>query len=79
VAIVSVHLIEIGSWFQIVGAATEKACLLIFILVLGTKSSLEMVTCLRALVCGKGLHMNWWSLQVLLLTSHRLHCLSEPL
>ena len=36
-SVVSEYLIVIGSWFQIVGAATEKARLLTFSLVLGTK------------------------------------------
>ena len=39
--VVSEVLIAIGSWFQIVGAATEKARLPIFSLVLGTKCCLE--------------------------------------
>ena len=41
VANVSEDLIAIGSWFQIVGVATGKACLLILRLVLGTKSYFE--------------------------------------
>ena len=41
VSIVSEDSIAIGSSFQIVGAATEKARLPIFSLVLGTKSCLE--------------------------------------
>ena len=40
-SIVSEDLIVIGSWFQIVGVATEKARLPIFSLVLVTKSYLE--------------------------------------
>ena len=39
--VVSEVLIAIGSWFQIVGAATEKARLPIFSLVLGTTCCLE--------------------------------------
>ena len=38
---VSEDLIVPGSWFQIVGTATEKACSLIFSLVLGIRSCLE--------------------------------------
>ena len=41
-SIVSEDLIVIGSGFQIVGSATEKARLPIFSFVLGTKSCLEM-------------------------------------
>ena len=37
----SEDLIAIGSSFQVIGAATEKACLPIFSLVLRTKSCLE--------------------------------------
>ena len=40
-AIVSEDLIVIRRGFQIVGAATEKACFPIFCLVPGTKSCLE--------------------------------------
>ena len=40
-SIVSEDLIAIGSCFQIVGVATEKACLPMFSLVLATKSCLE--------------------------------------
>ena len=41
VSIVSEELIAIGSRFQIVGAATEKARLRIFSLVLGTQLRME--------------------------------------
>ena len=40
-SIVSEDLIAIGSWFEIVDAATEKAHLPIFNLALGTRSCLE--------------------------------------
>ena len=42
-ATVSEDLIVIGSWFQIVGAVTKKACVPILSLVLATKSCFETV------------------------------------
>ena len=61
VPIVSEHLIVIGSWFQIVGATTEKTLLPIFNLILGTKSCLE-TDYLRVSLVGNGGRAGYYGL-----------------